>query len=421
LLQIEREFPLPPEALAWGYCPVCPSNGKASSEWLLAAAKRELLQEYTELFARCEIEASFTLAAIARAALCPQSSVRDYLVLDLGRTQSELAAFEQGTLCAARVLPWGSDRLSAAARAPLATADVGKGPALLSASAVPAVAPPTDEENHGFHVEAQQLALLLKEQTSGQTLFLTGEGTGSEAFLDTLRRELAGRLHCKQLLVAHGPGRSAGTLGLQKLWAEGDAQVPLLFRIDDTSAREVRSAATVPRWALVAAALLCACLALRYGEAVVRQPRLASQIAQLRGQRSGLPSIDRELNFLQFLETNQPPFLDTLFLIANAAPDSARLDTLSMSRRGDFSLRGSMAQPEQATEFRRKLVDSGYFTSVVLDEQAPTPDRQKITFRLTVQVKDAAERPPLPPPATPSSSSKGSSPLAGPRKPPSTS
>src|SRR5690348_10706692 len=51
-LQIEREFPLSPEALAWGFSPVeqdsKTSNG--ANDVLLAALKKELLEDYAQVF-----------------------------------------------------------------------------------------------------------------------------------------------------------------------------------------------------------------------------------------------------------------------------------------------------------------------------------------------------------------------------------
>src|SRR5262249_21054899 len=138
-------------------------------------------------------------------------------------------------------------------------------------------------------------------------------------------------------------------------------------------------------WATAAGLLLLAVLILRYAEPFIAKPSLARRLAQISSQREGLPSIDRELAFLQYLETNQPPVLDTLYLMANFAPAGARLDSASMTRHGDFSVRGSMANADQTSEFRSKLVDSGFFDTVVLDELAPTADHQKVTFRLSVQ------------------------------------
>ena len=105
-----------------------------------------------------------------------------------------------------------------------------------------------------------------------------------------------------------------------------------------------------------------------------------------------MTTIDRELDFLRYLKQSQPPYLDALFVLAKAAPQGARFDSLSMNRRGDLSLRGSMKDSQQVVGFRSKLIDSGFFANVAVEEQTPTPDRQKLTVRISAQWKPAGER-----------------------------
>ena len=62
-----------------------------------------------------------------------------------------------------------------------------------------------------------------------------------------------------------------------------------------------------------------ALLSLRYAETFLRQPRLARTLKEMKTYRERLPNVDRELSFLQFLQTNRPPYLDALFIMANAA------------------------------------------------------------------------------------------------------
>jgi hypothetical protein len=133
-------------------------------------------------------------------------------------------------------------------------------------------------------------------------------------------------------------------------------------------------------------------LCLPYAEALMMKPRLAKKLAALKADTRRLPIIDRELGFLQFLKQSQPPYLDALFLLSKSAPQGSRLDSLAMNRRGDLSWRGSMRDSSQVSDFRSKLIDSGFFTNVVVEEQTPTPDRQKVTVRMTAQWKSATAR-----------------------------
>jgi hypothetical protein len=53
-----------------------------------------------------------------------------------------------------------------------------------------------------------------------------------------------------------------------------------------------------------------------------------------------------------------------------------------------------MRDPQQVVEFRSKLIDSGLFSTVVVEEQTPTPDRQKVVVRITGQWKRSANATP---------------------------
>jgi hypothetical protein len=58
-----------------------------------------------------------------------------------------------------------------------------------------------------------------------------------------------------------------------------------------------------------------------------------------------------------------------------------------MNRRGDLSLRASMQNSQQVADFRSKLIDSGFFANLTVEEQTPSPDRQKLTVRMSAQWK----------------------------------
>ena len=67
-----------------------------------------------------------------------------------------------------------------------------------------------------------------------------------------------------------------------------------------------------------------------------------------------------------------------------------------MNRRGDLALRGFMRDSQQVVDFRSKLINSGFFSTVVVEEQNPTPDRQRINLRISAQWKSAPGRESLP-------------------------
>src|SRR5437016_869103 len=106
-LQIEAEFPLAPDELAWGYLQLrngansgnSPATGK--QEYLVVAVKKDVIEEYTGVLAGCGAAPVFTLAALARSSLCPPP-IGTCAMLDIGRNHSELTTFEQGVATSVR-------------------------------------------------------------------------------------------------------------------------------------------------------------------------------------------------------------------------------------------------------------------------------------------------------------------------------
>jgi hypothetical protein len=92
------------------------------------------------------------------------------------------------------------------------------------------------------------------------------------------------------------------------------------------------------------------------------------------------------------LKQSQPPYLDALFVMAKSAPQGTRFDSLTMDRRGEISMHGVMQNGAQVTDFRAKLIASGFFSNVSVEEQSPTPDRQRVNLRMIAQWKPAAAR-----------------------------
>ena len=169
-LQIESEFPLPPDELAWGYGQIGQAgpaskdaNGKQG--FLVAAIKRAALDDYLKIFADCGASPVFTLAALARSYVCPRTPGA-YAVLDLGQRSSELAIFEDGLPTALRVLPWGGQNL---APAPAEAADGVTG------------LPPEAAFRLGAERAMDWLARALDGPLAVRKIYLTGAAAGVPA------------------------------------------------------------------------------------------------------------------------------------------------------------------------------------------------------------------------------------------------
>ena len=360
VLQIEREFPLSPGEMAWGYRllpgSATPRNGSpATQELLVVAVKREVIEDYSKILADCGLEPVFTVGALARSALCP-SAPASYAVLDVTPSHSELISFENGVPSAIRAFPWGSQEI--------------------------------DRRIAGDGADLESLSIPSK--LVGQKLYFTGSVPVQ------MQSRFAGGAEWESIPPAAGEGRSPAILGLRKSADNGSAPIQLRTALD------VKQSASPAPWKWAAAALLLgvAALALRYAEVFVHRPGLVRKIAEVKSYREKLPNLDRELGFLQFLQTNQPPYFDPLSAIAGAAPSGTRIDALSMNRRGDVSIRATMRDSQQVTQFRSKMIDSGVFSDIVVEEQNPTPDRQKIIVRMSGHWKapTAGKPPPTAPP-----------------------
>ena len=271
-------------------------------------------------------------------------------MLQLGRSQSELVTFDPGVPAAIRVLSTTADA---------SIADVvGKS---------------------------------LGANWDGRKIFLTG---GNDELAAQLAHHLGNGVTCEAVKIESGAGRSAGTLGLKRSVDQNGGSPPMVLQVqvEQPNGAFNLSAPDIKKWGVRAAALLCVLLILPYAEALLLKPFLARKLTKLKTEKIRLNTIDRELEFLQSLKQTQPPYLDALYLFAKTAPQGSKIDSLTMNRRGDVSLRGSMRTADQVTDFRSKLIGSGFFSTVAVEEQAPTPDRQKLNIRISAQWKAVEAR-----------------------------
>jgi hypothetical protein len=361
LLQIETEFPLSPDELAWGCLLLSelPADGlRVRQEYLVAAVRKEILEDYAGALSNCGIRPVFTLAALARSRFCPLPT-EPCSILDLDRRHSEWIAFENNLPAVLRIFPWGTENFTAPDQAP-------------------------DAAFESIHSQV------------GRTLFLTGAGDHHELVAD-LARKLGASVVCRRIEDGQEPGRSAGILGL-KQWVKANGGVPpLTLRIKPKPARGIAgklewSDPLLRKRVAVAGVLLIVLLLLPYAQALLLKPYVAHKVDMVESQKGRLSTIDRELSFLQHLRESSPPYLDALYLFATAAPPGTRLDSVTMNRHGDVSLSGSFGSFQRVVEFRTKLIQSGFFSNVSVDEQVPVQNQQKLNVRITAQWKPLQAR-----------------------------
>jgi Tfp pilus assembly PilM family ATPase len=232
-LQVEKEFPLPPEEIAWGYVAEDEAPGAGNGarkdagslqEVAILAVRRRLLAEYAALLEGCGVRATFQLGALATSAVCPAAGGNGS-VLDIGRTHSELLVLEDGKARLLRSFSWGGESVTQAIgealkigrdeaeelkRAWKVSADekAGSGPALSAAIAT----------------AVNDLLRLIQEawppRSSGNgarppsMLFLAGGGSQLPGLDEKVARSLGEGVTCKVLKLERAPGLSSATLGL---------------------------------------------------------------------------------------------------------------------------------------------------------------------------------------------------------------
>jgi hypothetical protein len=346
-MQIESEFPLSPDELAWGYQlsdgPQPQPDGTFKQAVLVAAVKKEIIEDYAVLLTAAGVTAAFTVAALARTVLCPRPP-SSYAILEPGPEQSELAGFEDGGQVFVRLLP------------PVKSSD---------------------------YSSLEVLAKAVDSQWRGRPLYIFGR----EDIAAPLARRLADAMVSDPLHHSTGDGSSYAILGLKKI-VEEQGGVPLTLQVKPAAGLKQTASPVLVEWGVRAALLLLAVLLFPYLEALFLAAPLSGKVAAFQARAEMLETnVDRDLEFLQYLKQNQPPYLECYYVLAKAAPQGIHLESLSLNRRGEMALRGTLRNGDQVADFRSKLIASGFFASVTVEDQTPAPNHQQVTVRMTGQWK----------------------------------
>jgi len=345
-LRVESEFPLAPEALAWGSAAGQPA-ADGSRDFRLAAVRKEVLAEYLELFRQLELSPVISLAALARTAVLPKP-VAAGVLLDVGPRDAELVILEGGRVVSVRGLAQGGSK------------------------------------REGFDWSGA-----LHRQGLAGRLMVTGIPVRT---LEDPAAVSPGSPGWEELAAAPVGGVTMAINGLRRLVANPGPPGILALNEAPVLASPVATAAWPWPWIGLGAALLLALALVPSLEAVLRGPGLARRVAALKAEAKTLSIIDREFEFLRHLETSQPPYLEAMYLVASSAPPGLRLESTSMNRRGEVALRGKTQNMAQIGELRTKLMASGFFSSVVVEDQTQGQDRQAVQFRLNARWKSPEDR-----------------------------
>ena len=363
-LQIEAEFPLTPSELAWGWQRIPGSSG-GNQRLLIFGLRREVFQDYADALQGLAPQLHFTLTALGARGWLMKSGgdPQPHHALILSAQQIELWEFQGSCPLALAPLPLTPTSVIATS----------------GASLVEALA----------HREGlRELRVLIEDEPLASAMA-------------TLRRSDSKLPITEWRTALREGGRSATTSGLRRLLTEDGGEIPLFLSAAPAVKPAIAFTRDRWRWPAIAAGLIAASLLVRYGEAFLGRPGAAKRVAEFRAYKQALPAIEKELEFLQYLERNQNYFLDTLYVVANSASPGTRLDSFNLTRRGDLSLRMNVSPATEAVNLRAKLISSGFFTNLVAEELAPSQDRQQMVVRVSAQPKPKEQRPVINPKPAP--------------------
>lgn len=356
-LQVEREFPLPPEALAWGEwrhpttTPV--AHGSGAETVSVAATRLEAVTEWLRLFESCGLKPRFTVGALVRHR--QNGSVAGFdAELDLQPDGSELLLLDTQGPLALRFLPG-------------------------MAAGIPTV--------------AAALSAALPPGENGIRLGITTAGSSETAL--HLAQLASPRIRGTVLPAVEPPG-SPTLQALVEQVRSGEAQVPVRLTVPTSQGKEGRRIAVPKRWVAAGVGIVLAMLAVPWLEAWWHRPALVRQLAEVRAAREQFALIDRQFSFLRHIRQEQAPYLDTVFLLARTLPTGVRFQSLSMTRAGEVQLRATLGNPQQVIDFRSLLADCGFFATVTIEEQSPAADRRQVDVRVAARWKAASDRDPVP-------------------------
>ena len=378
-LQIEKEWPLSPSDLAWGFQRLAEpkespdSKESPNTKVAIAAVKRSLFLHYTAILKECGLDAKWTLSACAGSLLEGIESASSCSLLDIRETYSDLVTFENGYPIAVRHLNCGWEALPAQDETI-----------------------PTEGSDNPEQTSAMQPlidALNLDETRPPLTI------VGTEAWLSKKQASLQGLLPDRRI-SSHGISDRNGACLATQSFGENltSAQEALLIELksaEDAQAPNQTNRKPILRWTALLLLLVVLALLTRRIEPTLRSSSLDAKLKQFNEQKSQLPELDRELSFMEHMAEKSLPYMDLISLLAAQTVPGFQLETLDMGSDRQIQLRGALPQNAQPEDLRAKLLSSGWFERVVLDEQTPDKNKRNLTIRMSLTVKAPLRRPPL--------------------------
>lgn len=369
--QIEKEFPLSLDELSWLSFPargqeVLEANG--GLDFSVFGIRRSVLRNYQAVFKNLTSQVAWTLSQLSRAlALGEGTLTREGLLIHAGQHYSEWIRLQKGAPIQSGYLTQGYD--SGLGSDSKIYKDIQS--VIGFGSVAPQIqAPVVITTEPGGSSEAAILEESLKSISISASCF--GQNA-SESTLDD--------------------GGSLALLGLESKWAMNLGR----FDFDEISSEQKAAPKKeFTKWVALAAGLVLLSISMKYAQPLFKYGSLQKRFNEVKAEQKALPDIRKELSFLQLLESNRSPYLESIHIISRTAPQGAFIERVGMNRRGEVNLEGQVQSPDQLEEFRSSLIKSGFFYPVVVDEQTMDQQKRKLSFRISAKWKPKDSRKPLP-------------------------
>ena len=363
-LQIEKEWPLPPDELVWAFHPWDPSvKGNTDSNQIrvtIAAVRRSQFSQYESIAKTCNLNPTWTLSACLAAENPLIATTGPTWLLDVRETSCDWVIFDKGVPETIRQLPVGT---------------IQEGPI------------------------AQRLSEALQNDLTENHDFAPLVVAVKEPFAEDCARELQQQLPDRTVHL-HAVPESPGFTFTTHTWTERTNDFRFTPQLILKTKEEPQPRASLDRgpllrWVALLGLLVIAILVARRVEPTLRGNSLNSQLTTFKAEKQNLPEIDRELDFLSYIHEKSLPFEDIISLLAANAVPQFEIQSLEMGSDRRVQLRGTLPERGQPEDLRTKLFDSGWFEQVVLDEQTPNQRERKLTIRISMVLKPPLNRPKL--------------------------
>lgn len=369
--QIEKEFPLSLDELSWLSCPsegqgVMETNG--GFDFSVFGIRRSVLRNYQAVFKNLTSQVSWTLSQLSRSlAMELGNSSSEGLLFHIGQHYSEWIRLQKGAPIQSGYLTHGfANGLGAESKI---FKDI--------------------QSLVGFGTSAPQI--------QAPVVITTDPSGRSEAvILEESLKSISISASCFGQNASESNLGVGGSLALQGLESKS-AQDLGRFDFDEISSEQKAAPKKeFTKWAACAAGLVLLSISMKYAQPIFNYGSLQKRFNEVKAEQKALPDIRKELSFLQLLESNRSPYLESIHIISRTAPQGALIERVGMNRRGEVNLEGQVQSPDQLEEFRSSLIKSGFFYPVVVDEQSMNQQQRKLSFRITAKWKPKDVRQPLP-------------------------